>query len=49
MYDLKDFEPSDGRVKGDELIVLAWSKKDGYYFTQFGQIHDQKVIAKKIL
>jgi hypothetical protein len=45
MYDLANFVPY---VKGTPITgtqkVLAWSKKDGYYFTEFGFCIDPIVV-----
>ena len=48
MYDLKDFIPYDGEVRDGEHVVLAWSKKDGYFFRQIGFLPpDTKIVAKQ--
>ena len=49
MYNLSDFIPYDGKVTSGEHVVLAWSKKVGYYFVQYGFIVDStvKIIAKE--
>jgi hypothetical protein len=36
MYDLSNFIPFNGNIRSGEQVVLVWSKKDGYYFSQFG-------------
>lgn len=49
-YDLNNFIPFDGIVRNGEHKVLVWSKKTGYYFTQFGFVvldDDTKLIAKE--
>jgi len=49
MYSLSDFIEYRGNehlLKSGEHKVLAWSKKDGYYFTQTGFcVGDVKLIA----
>ena len=49
MYNLSDFIPFKGNehlLKNGEHKVLAWSRKDGYYFTQAGFCAgDVKLIA----
>lgn len=46
MYNLKDFIPYTGQSIPGTHKVLAWSKKDGYYFTELGYcVFDVKVIA----
>jgi len=34
--DLSDFIPFNGNIRNGEQVVLVWSKKTGYYFSQFG-------------
>jgi hypothetical protein len=36
VYDLSNFIPFNGDIRNGEQVVLCWSKKDGYYFSQFG-------------
>ena len=36
MYNLSDFIPLNGDIRNGEQVVLVWSKKDGYYFSEFG-------------
>ena len=36
VYDLSNFIPFNGNIRNGEQVVLVWSKKDGYYFSQFG-------------
>lgn len=36
MYSLKDFTLYTGQQISSSHKVLAWSKKDGYYFTRYG-------------
>jgi hypothetical protein len=48
MYNLSDFIPYKGnesKVTNGMHKVLAWSKKDGYYFTEFGFCVEALVIA----
>ncbi len=49
MYNLSDFTPFKGNehlLKSGEHKCLAWSRKDGYYFTQAGFcVGDVKLIA----
>ena len=50
MYDLTDFIPYvEGTVTIGSHKVLAWSKKHGYYFTQYGFCADPeiKIIAQE--
>ena len=50
MYDLRNFISYDGEIKHGEQVVLVWSKKSGFYFTQFGFIAletDIKIVAKE--
>jgi len=37
MYHLKDFVNYSGKILDDGHSVLVWSKKDGYFFTQYGK------------
>lgn len=49
MYNLKDYVPYNGQTISDDHKVLAWSKKDGYYFTEYGFcVFDVKVIAMEV-
>lgn len=48
MYDLANFMPFKGnesKVTNGMHKVLAWSKKDGYYFTEFGFCVDVLIVA----
>lgn len=48
MYQLSDFipyKPNEHKVTNGMHPVLAWSKKDGYYFTSFGFCVGVKLIA----
>lgn len=48
MYDLNNFIPfksNEYKVTNGSQPVLAWSKKDGYYFTEFGFCVESLVIA----
>ena len=48
MYDLANFIPfkSNGhKVTNGNHPALAWSKKDGYYFTEYGFCVGVKLIA----
>lgn len=37
MHHLKDFVNYSNQILEDDHIVLVWSKKDGYFFTQYGK------------
>ena len=45
MYQLSDYIPYTGKLTNGSEIVVAWSKKDGYYFTEFGFCVESLVIA----
>ena len=48
MYNLSEFIPFKGnesKVTNGMHKVLAWSKKSGYYFTEFGFCVESLVIA----
>jgi len=48
MYDLANFIPFKGnesKVTNGSHAVLTWSKKSGYYFTEFGFCVEALVIA----
>lgn len=48
MYQLSDFiafKGNEHKVTNGSHPVLAWSKKDGYYFTEFGFCVESLVIA----
>lgn len=49
MYDLADFIPYvEGTVTNGAHKVLAWTRKAGYYFTQFGFcVGEVKIIAQE--
>lgn len=49
MYDLVDFIPFENNLTVGSHKVLAWSKKNGYYFTQYGFCIDPliKIIAQE--
>jgi len=50
MCNLSNFIPYDETVTSGEHVVLCWSKKEGYYFSQFGFIvlnEDVIIIAKE--
>jgi hypothetical protein len=36
VYDLSNFISFNGNIRNGEQVVLVWSKKTGYYFSQFG-------------
>ena len=36
-YHLSDFTNYNGEILDDNHNVLVWSKKDGYFFTQYGK------------
>jgi len=38
VYDLSNFIPFNGNIRNGEQVVLCWSKKTGYYFSQFGYV-----------
>ena len=48
MYSLADFIPyksNEHKVTNGSHPVLAWNKKDGYYFTSFGFCVDALIVA----
>jgi len=48
MYNLSDFipfKPNEHKVTNGSHPVLAWSKKDGYYFTEFRFCVDVLIVA----
>jgi hypothetical protein len=36
VYDLSNFIPFNGNIRSGEHVVLVWSQKTGYYFSEFG-------------
>lgn len=48
MYNLRNFieyKANEHKVTNGMHKVLAWSKKDGYYFTEFGFCVDVLIVA----
>jgi hypothetical protein len=48
MYNLRnyvEYKGNESKVTNGMHKVLAWSKKDGYYFTEFGFCVEALVIA----
>lgn len=40
MYSLRDFTEYTGQSLTGESVVLVWSKKTGYFFSQMGFLSD---------
>lgn len=51
MYNIRDFTEYSGQTLTGESVVLVWSKKTGYFFSEYGFLSDfdcVKLIAIKL-
>lgn len=49
MYELSSFTPYKGETLKENEIVLAWSVRTGYYFSQLSNVPtEHRIIAKEI-